>query len=74
MSTFDPSLTNHVRGTKHHSAKLTPAKVRQARKSYEVRLRNGKRKWTVAALAAKYGVTRPTMAQALRGDTWAHVK
>lgn len=68
------NFTNHVHGTKHHSAKLNPTKVRQARKSYEVRTPNGKRKWTIAALAAKYGVTPATMRQALTGDTWAHVK
>jgi hypothetical protein len=67
-------MSNHVHGTKHHSAKLNPAKVRQARKSYEVRLKDGSRKWTIAALARKYGVTRPVMAQAIRGETWAHVK
>lgn len=64
---------NVKRGTQHHAAKLNPAKVRQARKSYEVRLRNGKRKWTVSALAEKYGVTTATMYQALKRTTWAHV-
>lgn len=63
----------YVTGTKHHSAKLNPAKVRQARKSYEVRLKDGSRKWTIADLARKYGVSRPVMSQALKRQTWKHV-
>lgn len=60
-------------GSKHHAAKLTAAKVRQARKSYEVRDSNGKRKWSIQALADKYGVTWSTMHNALNGVTWKHV-
>ena len=63
----------HVIGTKHHSAKLNPAKVRQARKSYEVRYKDGTRKWTIAALARKYDVSRPVMSQVLKRQTWKHV-
>ncbi len=61
------------KGTRHHSAKMTPAKVRQARKSYDVRLKNGHRKWTIAALARKYGISSPSMADILARRTWAHV-
>lgn len=60
-------------GTKHHSAKMTPAKVRQARKSYEVRLRNGQRKWTIAGLARKYGISAPSMKDIITRKTWHHV-
>lgn len=60
-------------GAKHHAAKMTAAKVRQARKSYEVRDRNGKRKWTIVGLAAKYGIAHQTMWAILSGQTWKSV-
>lgn len=63
----------NVVGAKHHAAKMTAAKVRQARKSYEVRDRYGNRKWTIAALARKYGVTAPSMRAILDRRTWKHV-
>lgn len=65
-------MTNYV-GTKHHSAKMTPAKVRQARKSWEVRDKHGNRKWTISGLARKYGVSHPSMRAILDRKTWAHV-
>jgi uncharacterized protein YjcR len=55
-------------GTKHHAAKLTTAKVRQARKSYATG------KWTVAKLAEKYGVATQTMHAVLTYRTWKHVQ
>lgn len=63
----------HTKGTAHHSAKLTPAKVRQIRKSYEVRDRNGVRKWSYAALSRKYGVTSQSIRDVITRKSWAHV-
>jgi hypothetical protein len=60
-------------GVKHHAAKLTPAKVRQARKSYEVRDAEGNRKWSIPKLAEKYGVAYTTMHLLLKRETWKHV-
>lgn len=54
-------------GARHHSAKMTTAKVRQARKSYATG------KWTQTALARKYGISTQSMSQILRRDTWKHV-
>lgn len=54
-------------GAKHHAAKLTVAKVRQARKSHATG------KWTITSLAAKYGVTHQTMWAAVHRQTWKHV-
>lgn len=65
--------TNYTRGAKHHAAKMTDAKVRQARKSYAIRNKRGDRKWTIAALARRYGVSRPAMSDLLNGRTWTHV-
>lgn len=61
-------------GNKHHMAKLTAGKVRQARKSYQVIDKTtGKRKWSVSKLAEKYGVSRTAMRLALLGETWKGV-
>ena len=60
-------------GTKHHASKMTPAKVRQARKSFAVLDKNGNRKWTQRALAEKYGITPQSMGAILKGRTWKHV-
>lgn len=54
-------------GAKHHAAKMTTAKVRQARKSYETG------KWTIKALAEKYGVSHQSMHALLNRKTWKHV-
>lgn len=54
-------------GAKHHAAKLTAAKVKQARKSYATG------KWTISALAEKYGVRNQTMWAIIRERTWKHV-
>lgn len=54
-------------GAKHHAAKMTTAKVRQARKSYATG------KWTARALAEKYGVAHQTMHAILKHKTWKHV-
>jgi uncharacterized protein YjcR len=55
------------KGAKHHGAKMTTAKVRQARKSYETG------KWTVRGLADKYGIAHQTMQAILNRKTWTHV-
>ncbi|PRH79340.1 hypothetical protein C6N75_09655 [Streptomyces solincola] len=54
-------------GTRHHNAKLDNRKVRQARKSFDTG------KWTVTALATKYGVSWGTMYALLKRQTWKHV-
>lgn len=54
-------------GAKHHAAKMTTAKVRQARKSFETG------KWTVKALAEKYGITPQSMHAIIKRTTWKHV-
>lgn len=61
------TTTQAGRGTRHHAAKMTNAKVRQARKSYATG------KWTIAALAAKYDVSWGTMSALLKNETWKHV-
>ena len=55
-------------GSKHHSAKLNPQKVRHARRWYA----DGK--MSVSQIARKYGVTWATMKAAIDGKTWSHVK
>jgi uncharacterized protein YjcR len=55
-------------GAKHHAARLTTAKVRQARKSYATG------KYTIAALAKKYEVAPQTMHAVLTYRTWKHVQ
>jgi hypothetical protein len=60
-------------GAKHHAAKMTTATVRQARKSYELKTKEGKRKWTITALAVKYGITPQSMDAILKRRTWKHV-
>jgi hypothetical protein len=61
-------------GAKHHAAKLTIAQVRQVRKSYAViDSKTGKRKWTIKALADKYGVAHQTMWAIVHHKTWTHV-
>ena len=66
-----------LQGTKHHAAKMTVAKVRAARKTFESGqyvLIEGKRlPVTVAALARKYGVAHQTMHAILNRTTWKHV-
>lgn len=54
-------------GARHHAAKMTAAKVRQARKSYATG------KWTISALAAKYGISRPSMSAIVHETTWKHL-
>ncbi|MFD8117019.1 hypothetical protein [Streptomyces microflavus] len=46
---------------------MTVAKVRQARKSFATG------RWTIVALAVKYGVTNSTMSAILKHQTWKHV-
>ncbi|GGR51283.1 MULTISPECIES: hypothetical protein [Streptomyces] len=54
-------------GAKHHAAKMTTAKVRQARKYYDAG------KYTVAALAKKYAVSWTAMNMIVRRESWKHV-
>lgn len=66
------------KGSKHHGAKMTEAKVRAARKAYQSAswvVLDGKRHPVNAnTLAQKYGVAHQTMRSILRGDTWGHVQ
>lgn len=55
-----------VRGERIGISKMTDETVREAR-----RLRSDG--WKVAELAKRYGVSRSTMSDALRGRTWSHV-
>lgn len=56
-----------AQGIKHHSAKLTTAQVRQARKSHATG------KWTISGLARKYGVTHQSMHAIIHRKTWKHI-
>ena len=55
-------------GAKHHNAKMTPAKVRAARKAYATG------DWSISALARKYGLSHQSMGSLLKGETWRHVE
>lgn len=55
------------RGTRQWLAKLTPEIVTECRRRYS-------RGETQAALAAEFGVSKPTMSQAVTGARWAWVK
>ncbi|MFH8626217.1 hypothetical protein ACH4A8_30780 [Streptomyces vietnamensis] len=54
-------------GAKHHAAKMTTAKVRQARKYFD------SERMTVAQLAEKYEVSWSTMNHIVRRESWKHV-
>ena len=54
-------------GAKHHNAKMTAAKVRQARKAYAAG------KASTNQLAAKYEVSQTAMWLLLNGKTWKSV-
>lgn len=55
------------RGTRQHSAKMTPSKVMEARRlHYEDGIGNN-------PLARRFGVTRRTIQKILRGITWRHL-
>lgn len=59
-----------MQGSKHHLAKLTEEDVYDARVWYY----DEPHEITVPELAEHYGVTESTMSNALRGQTWSHVK
>lgn len=54
-------------GAKHHAAKMNAAKVRQARKTYDLG------KTTIRALADKYGIAHQTMWAIVHRKTWTHI-
>lgn len=62
-----PNKPQGHRGEQHEQAKLTVAIVRECRQ----RASAGE---TQAALALEFGVARATMADAIRGRTWAHIR
>lgn len=61
---IDMGLQVQVTGTKHHSAKLDPDKVREIRKS----------KLSHAELGRRYGVCFQLIYQVRKGMIWKHVK
>lgn len=65
------------KGTNHHASKMTEAKVRAARKSFNegrAIVVDGKRvKVTIASLARKYGITHQSMNAIVHRQTWKHV-
>ena len=68
---------NHARGERLPQSKLTAETVRQMRQDYaeaQQRIHDLKRKASIKALAAEYGVDRKTIRLALSGETWAHVR
>lgn len=60
------SLPPVERGTQRYNAKLTEEIVQQARSEHAAGA-------SFSALARKYGVTRPCITQAIKGQGWAHV-
>ena len=56
-----------ARGEKHRAAKMTEAQVMEARRKYATG------QYTIAALAAEYGLTSGPAYQMLRGITWKHL-
>jgi hypothetical protein len=62
----DMARHGRAKGSKHHAAKLTEAKVRAIRRSYGV----GK---GTSVLALKYGVSHTTIRRVLQRTGWSHV-
>lgn len=56
-----------ARGSKHWSAKVTEAQVMEARRKY------ASGRYTLATLAAEYGLTVTPVSQLIRGVTWKHL-
>lgn len=56
----------HSRGEQHHSAKLTGAMVREARRLHA-------EGWGAVRLSRRFGVTVHAMQLAIKGKTWKHV-
>lgn len=56
-----------ARGSKHWGAKLNEAQVMEARRKYATG------KYTLAMLAAEYGLTVTPVSQLIRGVTWKHL-
>lgn len=57
--------TMHPRGTDHHNAKLCEREVKEIRREYH------KGQASIGWLAKEYGVSRGTIADIVRGRTWA---
>ena len=55
------------RGEKHYAAKLTEAKVLQARELFA----SGHSK---ASIARMFGISESVMGRAINGGTWRHIK
>jgi len=66
-TTLTPKKNQKGIGAQHWAAKMTAAKVRQARKSYATG------RYTIADLARKYEITPPSMGQIIHRRTWRHV-
>jgi len=63
-----------VKGEQHHSAVLTEDKVREIRASYAETLPNGRRAETTYTLGKRFGVSHVSIANIIKGATWAHVE
>ncbi len=61
-----------TRGSCNAQAKLSEDAVREMRRSYGSRLPDGTRV-TIRWLAAKWGVGKSTVHEAVTGQKWAHV-
>lgn len=62
------SKNRHSHGLAHGCAKLTPAKVRRMRRDVPAG------RASMRSFARRYGVSRATIASAVVGRTWSHVK
>ena len=62
--------SRYKKGSEHKDAKLTEEKVRQLRKEFKP----FKSPLGLKAYADKYGVNMSALSQAIRGETWKHVK
>jgi len=68
--TMDGLAAARARGrTGGQKPKLGPRQVRLARQMYEELGEDGKRRYTVAQIAAEFGVTRPTIYRHLAKTT-----
>jgi hypothetical protein len=56
-----------ARGSKHRAAKLTESQVMDVRRKYSTG------RYTLAILAAEYGLTLTPVSQMIRGVTWKHL-
>ena len=71
------NLATKKRGSQLPQSKLTEDAVRQARREYlegRQQIQALQRKYSVAGIAERFGVSTSAMEKALAGSTWGHVK